>query len=356
MKQNNKICILTDSLSSGGAEKMAAHMSISLSKRGYNVHVVSMKDEIDYPFLGVLYNFGKVKSQYNKLQCFFKFRTFFKEQQFDLVIDHRVRHKFIKEFLFSRFVFKRVKVIYCVHHYSLELYFSIIGIPMLSRLVLVKNRKLVAVSKVAKQKIKERLSLESQVIHNYTLPKKEKYDTVPEGDFIVAVGRLEKIKQFDVLIKSYANSKLPKSNIKLLILGEGIEREQLVQLISKLGMQHKVELLGFKTNVSAYIKKAKALVMSSAYEGFPMVLIEALALKTPVISFDCKSGPSEIIQHEINGLLVEDQNKEMLALAMESLILDKVFYDKIKDNLLKQPNKFSEENIIGQWLKLLDEF
>ena len=96
--------------------------------------------------------------------------------------------------------------------------------------------------------------------------------------------------------------------------------------------------------------------MSSLSEGFPMVLIEALDLKTPVISFDCNSGPNEIIQHEINGLLVKDQNSEKLIEAMERLVLDEVFYKKIKNNLESMCNQFTEELIIETWIKLLDEF
>ncbi|SEQ83514.1 Glycosyltransferase involved in cell wall bisynthesis [Hyunsoonleella jejuensis] len=348
--------MLTTSLSSGGAEKMAANMSISLCNRGYDVVVVSMKDEIDYDFSGKLYNFGKVKAQYSRLQAFFKFQRFFKKHQFDVIIDHRVRDKFVKEFLFSKLVFGGSKVVYCVHHYMLGLYFSMQNIPMLSRLTLVKNRKIVVVSKVAKQKIKQQLQLESKVIYNYTLENKEVKGFNSVNTYILAVGRLEKIKQFDVLIKAFSKSQLPKNNIKLLILGKGIEQASLSQLILKLNLKNHVEIVEFKKNVDAYIKQSKALVMSSASEGFPMVLIEALALKTPVISFDCKSGPNEIIQSEVNGLLVEDQNSVKLTEALDRLILNDVFYNKIKGNLERMTNPFSEKRIIEHWVNLLENF
>lgn len=351
-----KICLLADCLSLGGAEKMAANMSVSLSKRGYEVWIVSMKDEIDYEYAGTLYNFGKVKVQHNRFQAFLKFRAFFRQHQFDVIIDHRVRDKFLKELLFAKLVFKSSKVVYCVHHYILELYFSMVNIPLLLRQVLVKNREIIVVSKVVKQKIKEQLNFESKVIYNYIIPKRKVHEVGLSEDFIVAVGRLENIKQFGVLINAYHNSQLPKHNIKLFVLGEGSEREYLEQLILKLNLQDYIELLGFRNDADTYIKHSKALVMSSASEGFPMVLIEALALKTPLISFDCKSGPNEIIQHNINGLLVEDQNSEKLTEAMDKMILDKDFYAYIKTNLEERPNPFSEENIIGQWMELLENF
>ena len=118
---NKKICLLTYSLSSGGAEKMVANMSVSLVNMGFDVIIVSMKDVIDYTYKGTIYNFGKVKKENNKLQSFFKFLQFFKKQNFDFIIDHRVRNQFFKEYIFSNFIFNKIKVIYCVHHYNLGL-------------------------------------------------------------------------------------------------------------------------------------------------------------------------------------------------------------------------------------------
>jgi hypothetical protein len=119
-----KVCLLVGQLSSGGAEKVGANMSISLSKKGYDVTVVTMTNFIDYKYEGQLYNFGVIKEKYNRLQAFLKFRKFFKNNKFDVVIDHRTRDKFLKELLFSKFVFQNCSVVYCVHNFRLEYYFS----------------------------------------------------------------------------------------------------------------------------------------------------------------------------------------------------------------------------------------
>ena len=89
-----KVCLLVDCLSDGGAEKVAANMSISLTKRGYDVFIVSMQDKLTYDFNGTLYNFGKIKLEHNKLKAFSKFNVFFKFQNFEWIIDHRVRSNF----------------------------------------------------------------------------------------------------------------------------------------------------------------------------------------------------------------------------------------------------------------------
>jgi len=355
---NKRICILTDSLGSGGAEKMAANMSISLTKEGYEVCVVSMLNIINYEFAGNLYNFGLVKEQKTKLTAFKKFRHFFNKQKFDVIIDHRMRPKFLKELLLSRFVFKNCHVIYCVHHYDLSYYFTFPNNSFLSKHVLVKNRTFVSVSNEIKKSIKSSLSLDSILIYNYVQSAEfkdlERIDKADGNNYVISIGRLVKVKQFDVLIKSYKNSQLIENGIDLLILGEGDERNYLEALINDMNLKKHVKLLGFRNQPFRWVKKAKALILASRHEGFPMVLIEALALEIPIISFDCKSGPSEIIQGGRNGILVPMQNGVMLTEAMDKLLLDNEFYQKIKSNLKKDTFSYAEEKIISKWVKLIE--
>lgn len=354
---SKKVCFLIDSLGSGGSERMVSNLSISLSKKGYQIFIVSMMDSIVYPYSGELYNFGKIKNDNTKVKSFLKFKNYFKTQKFEVIIDHRVRTKFLKELIFSKLVFKKENVIYCVHSYDLSLYFPCLRIPWLSKFTLVKNKEIIVVSKETQNILLESLQLESEVIYNYVLMHELKPDENSEissnSEYIVGVGRLIKIKQFDVLIKCYKDSDLSQNGIKLIILGDGPEKNSLNQLIGDLNLTGFVKLMGFKDNSFEWIKKAKALILSSKSEGFPMVLIEALALKTPVISFDCNSGPREIIRHEKNGLLVEDQNARLMTEAL-NMLLDTGFYEKIKKNIDSDLNPFSEEKIIEKWVDLIE--
>jgi N-acetylgalactosamine-N,N'-diacetylbacillosaminyl-diphospho-undecaprenol 4-alpha-N-acetylgalactosaminyltransferase len=354
---NKRVCLLIDSLSSGGAEKMVSNLSFSLSNLDYEVSIVSMNDEIVYPYSGELFNFGKIKKTNSKLNSFFKFKNYFKTGNFDVIIDHRVRRKFLKELVFSKIIFKNKKLVYCVHHYDLSLYFPCSRIPWLSKFTLVKNKKIIVVSKEIQNILNRTFQLDSKVIYNYVIIHDLKPDENSEissnNEYIVGVGRLTKIKQFDVLIKCYKDSKLSQSGINLLILGDGPEKNSLNQLIGDLNLTEFVKLKGFKENSIEWIKKAKALILSSKSEGFPMVLIEALAIKTPVVSFDCKSGPGEIISHEKNGLLVEDQNALLMTEALNKL-LNSGFYKKIKKNINSDLNPFSEEKLIKKWVDLIE--
>lgn len=355
----DKICLLADSLSNGGAEKMVSNLSFSLCKKGYEVHIVSMRNEISYEFVGQLYNFGLVKESENKLNAFLELKKYFKNHNFDFIIDHRIRNKLLKEFLLSKYIFKNFNVIYCVHHYKLSYYFSNFRNSSLLNFQHVKNRKFVAVSLEIKKQLKKQLKIEGILIYNYTLSNRikrlELQDPHISSDYIIAVGRLQKIKQFDILITGYSKSELPQNNIKLLIFGNGEEKSNLIELIKKLKLEKQIILMGFREDVLSFVEHGKALVMSSKSEGFPMVLIESLALRTPLVSFNCKSGPNEIIEHEVNGLLVKDQDVNDLTKNLNKL-LDQDMYSNLIEGLSYSNNQFTEENIFKNWIQLFDSF
>jgi glycosyltransferase involved in cell wall biosynthesis len=132
---------------------------------------------------------------------------------------------------------------------------------------------------------------------------------------IVGVGRLNEQKDFATLI--YAFAELIKiRDARLMILGEGEQRQALETLIESLGLHERVELPGFINNPYAYLSRASLFVLSSKWEGLPTVLIEAMALGTPVLSTDCESGPREILHDGLLGELVPMSRPDLLASAM----------------------------------------
>jgi glycosyltransferase involved in cell wall biosynthesis len=141
----------------------------------------------------------------------------------------------------------------------------------------------------------------NQIIEKHIL--KYGIESKKEG-YLLCVGRLESQKSIDYSIIAFSNVLKKFPNLRLKILGEGSLKNELIELTKMLEVNDKVDFIGFNSDVITYYSKAEATILSSLYEGFPNVLIESISLGTPVVSFDCKSGPNEIIENGINGYLV----------------------------------------------------
>jgi N-acetylgalactosamine-N,N'-diacetylbacillosaminyl-diphospho-undecaprenol 4-alpha-N-acetylgalactosaminyltransferase len=174
-------------------------------------------------------------------------------------------------------------------------------------------------------------------------------------EYVIGIGQMESnIKQFDKLIDAYSNSILSNQNIHLVLLGDGEQISILKALVKQKNIEEKVHFLGYQNNPYKYLRNAKFFVLSSQNEGLPNVILEALACETPVVSFDCLSGPSEMISHKQNGLLVENQNVQKLTQAMNLFVEDEKLYTTCKENALQSISPFSIEIIGKQWLDLID--
>lgn len=132
---------------------------------------------------------------------------------------------------------------------------------------------------------------------------------------IIAVGRLTRQKDFVTLLKAFAQLRSTRL-CRLIILGEGKDREALLQLANALGIVNDLDLPGFVTNPYAYLSRASLFVLSSLWEGSPNVLTEALALGIPVVATDCPSGPKEILENGTYGRLVKMRDANAMAQAM----------------------------------------
>jgi glycosyltransferase involved in cell wall biosynthesis len=140
-----------------------------------------------------------------------------------------------------------------------------------------------------------------------------------EPPVILGVGRLTSQKAFNVLIDAFALVRKSQA-ARLLILGEGEERQMLETQIRQLGLEQDVRLPGFVSNPYPYMAHASLFVLSSRWEGLPTVLVEAMALRTPVIATDCPSGPREILRNGEYGPLLPMDDPDTLAVAIrESL-------------------------------------
>lgn len=166
---------------------------------------------------------------------------------------------------------------------------------------------------------------------------------------ILGAGRLSRAKDFSTLIKAYALVRQQHLGAKLVILGEGPERAELIDLTRKLGIENDVDLLGHVGNPFSYMSRASVFVLSSAWEGLPNVLIQALALGTPVVSTDCPSGPAEILDNGAYGPLVAVGDAQNLANAIISLLCSPGDPQALKQRALM----FSSERICEKYLEVI---
>ena len=172
---------------------------------------------------------------------------------------------------------------------------------------------------------------------------------------ILACGRLHKFKQFDLLIRAYAKIKDKYSNWNLVILGEGEERAELNKALKNLDVSSRIFLPGSAGNMSEWYERADLFVLSSAVEGFPNVLLEAMSYGLPSISFDCDTGPRDMIQDGFNGVLINPEDRESgLIKALEKMITDTPFRRSIAENSILIRDKYSVESIMQKWNNVLD--
>ncbi|MEH6935503.1 glycosyltransferase, partial [Bacillus sp. JJ783] len=173
--------------------------------------------------------------------------------------------------------------------------------------------------------------------------------------YIVSVGRLIPEKGFDILIDAFNELiKKEKTLHNLVILGEGPERKNLENKISKLSLENRVFLVGYKDNPYTWIKSADLFVLSSRLEGFSLVLVEALALHTPIVSFDCPSGPAEILEDGKYGILVREIGYKGLENGMLQA-LDNIEKGSMLDKRLamQKINNFSIQNALYELERIL---
>jgi len=180
--------------------------------------------------------------------------------------------------------------------------------------------------------------------------------TLPSGKSIVAMGQLSPQKGFDLLLKVFAKIHQTYKEWNLIILGTGPMKEELVLQAGQLGIERYLHLPGMVTNPLSVLKKCDLFVLSSRYEGLPNVLLEAMACGLPVVSFDCPSGPSEVIRDRVNGLLVPLKDLDALKDAIESLIKDEKLRLSLGREAVKVQDKFSLEKVMSQWNNLLHKY
>jgi glycosyltransferase involved in cell wall biosynthesis len=176
-----------------------------------------------------------------------------------------------------------------------------------------------------------------------------------ERKVLLGVGRLDAEKGFNWLVEAFTGLAQEHTDWDLVILGEGPMRSMIEHQVRTVGLEKRIFLPGRVGNVGEWYERADLYVMSSRFEGFGNTLAEALAHGLPAVSFDCETGPRNIIRHEIDGLLVPPGDVASLTAALDRLMSDADLRQRFAERAVEARERFSIERIAGMWETLFKE-
>lgn len=234
-------------------------------------------------------------------------------------------------------------------------------IPLLARLLYPRADAIIAVSNAVRDDLVRMTGLRRgmvQVVYNpidlefvdrhAAKPIQHKWYSQHDRPIVLGVGRLTLQKGFSTLIRAFhlVRQQLPS---RLLILGEGEMRQELESMAHSMGMDKDVELHGYETNPFPFFTNADVFVLSSTWEGFARVIIEAMACGTPVVSTDCHGGPAEILQDGRYGLMVPVGDAPALAEAILNTLREPISSERLRARALE----FSLDPILDRYIELM---
>ncbi|MEW9899947.1 glycosyltransferase family 4 protein [Chitinivorax sp. PXF-14] len=354
--------LVISSLGRGGAERVICELASALGEQGLTVTLLTLDDSKDdyYPLSpkverkcsNIMWEsnglFSRLSSATKRL---WRMRTVVKSSQPDIVISF-IDTTNIRTLL--ALVGSGIPIIVSErtdprHHEIGRFWRALrrISYPLAARVV-VQTPQVAAWAKAAIPSAKIE-TIPNAVRLFPTDTQRERPAAMPPGRIVLGIGRLGTEKGFDRLLYAFAASTLRESNWSVVILGEGSEREPLTRLAEELGIADKLVLAGMQLQPEKWLIYADLFVLSSRYEGFPNVLIEAMQSGVPSIAFDCQSGPADIIHHGVDGWLVPNDNIEALSDALTKLSNDNALRAQLGQAAKSIADRLSPQIVYRHW-------
>lgn len=385
------MCILINSLTSGGGEKVAITLCEQYKKNGINVFFVCLERDDHYTIDHKIYYLsghkGENGSNVKKLFYLFIFalrlKKFLRKKNIHIVQSHLYRANYVN--VFAR-MFGSAHHAQLVNHGIVGRYESYNNLTgkinlFLTKWLYGKADQVILASKGMMSDLKRlgRFQNDLTVINNpFDIEnimdmsreslKEDEFIFDERKKYLIAVGRLEKVKRITDIIMAMEMIRKKSSDVELIILGDGPEKRNINDFIQRSGMEQIIHLLGDVKNPFKYISRADILVSASEYEGFCNVIVEALISGTAVISTDCESGPREILapgtdvsiklkQGEIEftefGVLVPVGDHEILARAITEMLSDVNRLKHYSENGIKRAFDFDKSTIANKYISKL---
>ncbi|HAT4141228.1 TPA: glycosyltransferase family 4 protein [Clostridium perfringens] len=359
-----RIDIFIHSLKGGGAERVCVTLANEFVKKGIKTRIIMLYSEgAKYTEnLSDLVELISLNNKKNTFECLKNLNRYLKNENLDKVFVFNNNIAIIM-MIFKKIYKYRYKVISRnINTLTLEKKHekSLFKKYVLHNILSFLYRKVdycICQSKGMAEDLIENYNFDKNKISIINNPVSDKFDKFKIKEYkgkneILFVGRIEDQKGIHMLIAAFSMvlNKIPNAHLK--IVGEGSLKEELVKKSEELKIKEKIIWKDFSKDIESIYKNASVVVLSSYFEGFPNVLVEAITIGLPVVSFDCPSGPSEIIVNGVNGYLVDYLNvKELSEALINALNKEWNILDIQKTSL-----RFNRENISQKYLDVIEKF
>ena len=204
--------------------------------------------------------------------------------------------------------------------------------------------------------IAERTGATNLRVINHGTPKVQITNPPRQAGLLVAISRFDEQKRLDHAIRAFAQAAAHLPDARFHIYGKGAQERQLRALIQELEMTDRIILSGFTDRPLEVFASATATILSSVFEGLPLVLTEAMSVGTPFVAYDVNYGPSEVIRDGVDGLLVPPGDIDALAQALIRVLGDDDYAARLGSHAREVTDRFSTDRWAAGWLDLYDQF
>lgn len=359
-----KICFFYDDIThTGGIERVISLLctQFAINHKDLEIEIVSQfrsSKTLAYDFAGTKITYlsendydakpHSLKRMIRILGNVLKVRKYFKQNKYDLIIGEAYPNNIL---LYLAGV--DLSNVIAAEHVYYDYYGSLL--KRLRLHIYKKCRKIVVLTSKDKECYDKHLPSEHTILIPNPVVLSEKYESPLDSRIAIAVGRIQYQKGFDTLVDVFkkVHEKYPEWLVR--IYGDGNLRSELQQQISDAGLNGIVNLMGRSNEIYKKIREAAFFILPSRFEGFSMVIVEAQSQGVPAVSFDCPNGPSDLINNGVNGILVENQNKDALYDGICYMIEHPNERKVMGKMALENVDKYSVVSICDAWKKLFNE-
>lgn len=350
--------VITDLTGRGGVERATSLVAKQFLENDYKVTILSLFKNRAKPYI----NFSKdikikyiTKYKYEMPSSIFKRLILIGSALYKFMrFKNPIRNNIIicQAFLPALVVYLSglAKCSIVCEHFNYSLYSNVV--TKLRNRVYAKFRGVVTLTKG------DYISYSIVGIKAYTIPNIAPFKSIENEGFnakkLISIGRLDRIKGFDLLLESLVEVFKKHPDWSLDLYGDGEEYKSLHEQAISLGIIDNVKFKGFTNNIAKQLKTSTIMILSSRSEGFPMVLLEAMACGCPIISFNCSPGVSEVLSNKC-GILVPPLDRQELSNAINLMIESPELRTELTFNGYKAIKRFSGEEVFKSWKSIINE-